>query len=147
MECPSLKPQTTIFGYLQSQLWIHLSAIFRNTKNCNKISNRNHSLKPCFLLPKLCRFLVVANGLASGYSLIQGLRCIISMIRGRVLFSKPLAWAIFSGDQVYFIYIKNTAYLLFFCTDQNLSINIQNACITVLLDTHYILIFLFFIEF
>lgn len=45
-------------------------------------------------------FLVVANGLASGYSLIQGLRCIISMIRGRVLFSKPLAWAIFSGDQV-----------------------------------------------
>ncbi|KAG5005717.1 CASP-like protein 2B1 [Glycine max] len=45
-------------------------------------------------------FLVVANGLASGYSLIQGLRCIISMIRGSVLFSKPLAWAIFSGDQV-----------------------------------------------
>ncbi|KAG4956341.1 hypothetical protein JHK85_042721 [Glycine max] len=59
-------------------------------------------------------FLVVANGLAAGYSLIQGLRCILSMIRGRVLFSKPLAWAIFSGDQVYFIYIKNTAYLLFF---------------------------------
>ncbi|KAG4945995.1 hypothetical protein AAZX31_15G111500 [Glycine max] len=45
-------------------------------------------------------FLVVANGLAAGYSLIQGLRCILSMIRGRVLFSKPLAWAIFSGDQV-----------------------------------------------
>jgi len=67
-----------------------------------------------------CRFLVVANGLASGYSLIQGLRCIISMIRGRVLFSKPLAWAIFSGDQVHFIYIENIAYLLFFLhCDQN----------------------------
>lgn len=45
-------------------------------------------------------FLVAANGLAAGYSLIQGLRCIISMVRGRVLFSKTLAWAIFSGDQV-----------------------------------------------
>ncbi|CAK8531282.1 unnamed protein product [Lathyrus sativus] len=45
-------------------------------------------------------FLVVANGLAAGYSLIQGLRCVVSMIKGSVLFNKPLAWAIFSGDQV-----------------------------------------------
>ncbi|KAL5097522.1 hypothetical protein RYX36_001849 [Vicia faba] len=45
-------------------------------------------------------FLVVANGLAAGYSLIQGLRCAVSMIKGSVLFKKPLAWAIFSGDQV-----------------------------------------------
>ncbi|XP_004486332.1 CASP-like protein 2B1 [Cicer arietinum] len=45
-------------------------------------------------------FLVVANGLAAGYSLIQGVRCVVSMINGSVLFSKPLAWAIFSGDQV-----------------------------------------------
>ena len=44
-------------------------------------------------------FLVVANGLAAGYSLIQGLRCVVSLVRGSVLFSKPLAWAIFSADQ------------------------------------------------
>ncbi|XP_051129125.1 CASP-like protein 2B1 [Andrographis paniculata] len=44
-------------------------------------------------------FLVTANGLAAAYSLIQVLRCIVSMIRGTVLFNKPLAWAIFSGDQ------------------------------------------------
>ncbi|XP_010270196.1 PREDICTED: CASP-like protein 2B1 [Nelumbo nucifera] len=44
--------------------------------------------------------LVVANGIAAGYSLIQGLRCGLSMIKGSVLFNKPLAWAIFSGDQV-----------------------------------------------
>ncbi|XP_011086255.1 CASP-like protein 2B1 [Sesamum indicum] len=45
-------------------------------------------------------FLVIANGLAAAYSLVQLLRCILSMIRGSVLFNKPLAWAIFSGDQV-----------------------------------------------
>uniref|UniRef100_A0A1D1ZJP7 CASP-like protein n=1 Tax=Anthurium amnicola TaxID=1678845 RepID=A0A1D1ZJP7_9ARAE len=45
-------------------------------------------------------FLVVANAIASGYSLVQGLRCIVSMIKGSVLFNKPLAWAIFSCDQV-----------------------------------------------
>ncbi|WMV53001.1 hypothetical protein MTR67_046386 [Solanum verrucosum] len=48
----------------------------------------------------LCRFLVIANGLAAAYSLVQVLRCILSMIRGTVLFNKPLAWAIFSGDQL-----------------------------------------------
>ncbi|KAG5516279.1 hypothetical protein RHGRI_037099 [Rhododendron griersonianum] len=45
-------------------------------------------------------FLVVANGLAAAYSLVQGLRCVVSMVRGSVLFNKPLAWAIFSGDQL-----------------------------------------------
>ncbi|XP_009789786.1 CASP-like protein 2B1 [Nicotiana tabacum] len=45
-------------------------------------------------------FLVIANGLAAAYSLVQVIRCILSMIRGSVLFNKPLAWAIFSGDQL-----------------------------------------------
>ncbi|KAI8524958.1 hypothetical protein RHMOL_Rhmol13G0190100 [Rhododendron molle] len=45
-------------------------------------------------------FLVVASGLAAAYSLVQGLRCVVSMVRGSVLFNKPLAWAIFSGDQM-----------------------------------------------
>lgn len=45
-------------------------------------------------------FLVIANGLAAAYSVIQVLRCVLSMIRGSVLFNKPLAWVIFSGDQI-----------------------------------------------
>ncbi|EYU27670.1 hypothetical protein ABFS83_13G134300 [Erythranthe nasuta] len=45
-------------------------------------------------------FLVIANGLAAAYSLVQILRCVLSMIRGTVLFNKPLAWVIFSGDQL-----------------------------------------------
>ncbi|KAK4491896.1 hypothetical protein RD792_002677 [Penstemon davidsonii] len=45
-------------------------------------------------------FLVIANGLAAAYSLVQVLRCVLSMIRGNALFNKPLAWAIFSGDQI-----------------------------------------------
>ncbi|KAK1311900.1 hypothetical protein QJS10_CPA07g00459 [Acorus calamus] len=45
-------------------------------------------------------FLVVTNGIVAGYSLIQGIRCVVSMIKGRVLFNKALAWAIFSCDQV-----------------------------------------------
>ncbi|XP_025625293.1 CASP-like protein 2B1 [Arachis hypogaea] len=45
-------------------------------------------------------FLVVANGLAAGYSLIQGLRCVVRLVRESVLFNKPLAWAIFSVDQL-----------------------------------------------
>ncbi|KAJ8540389.1 hypothetical protein K7X08_030308 [Anisodus acutangulus] len=49
---------------------------------------------------KVLVFLVIANGLAAAYSLIQVLRCILSMIRGSVLYNKPLAWAIFSGDQL-----------------------------------------------
>ncbi|XP_071725155.1 CASP-like protein 2B1 [Rutidosis leptorrhynchoides] len=45
-------------------------------------------------------FLVIANGIAAAYSLVQVVRCVVGMIRGNVLFNKPLAWAIFSGDQV-----------------------------------------------
>ncbi|KAL1295136.1 hypothetical protein AAHE18_19G189800 [Arachis hypogaea] len=40
------------------------------------------------------------NGLVAGYSFIQGLRCVVSLVRGSVLFNKPLAWAIFSADQL-----------------------------------------------
>ncbi|MQM18544.1 hypothetical protein Taro_051538 [Colocasia esculenta] len=56
--------------------------------------------KAKFTEMKALVFLVVANAIAAGYSLVQGLRCIVSMIRGSVLFNKPLAWAIFSCDQV-----------------------------------------------
>ena len=59
----------------------------------------------------VCRFLVIANGIAAGYSLIQGLRCVVSMVRGSVLFSKGLAWAIFSCDQV----SKRGKKLIFLC--------------------------------
>ncbi|XLR01183.1 hypothetical protein S83_067381, partial [Arachis hypogaea] len=41
----------------------------------------------------------ITNGLVAGYSFIQGLRCVVSLVRGSVLFNKPLAWAIFSADQ------------------------------------------------
>ncbi|KAL5217705.1 hypothetical protein ABZP36_018389 [Zizania latifolia] len=44
--------------------------------------------------------LVIANGMAACYSLIQCARCLVSIIRGGVLLSRPLAWAIFSCDQV-----------------------------------------------
>lgn len=53
------------------------------------------------MLP-VCSFLVIANGIAAAYSFFQVLRCVVSMVRGSVLFNKPLAWAIFSGDQVLF---------------------------------------------
>ncbi|MED6212363.1 hypothetical protein PIB30_082533 [Stylosanthes scabra] len=56
--------------------------------------------KAKFTDDKALVFLVVANALAAGYSLIQGLHCVVSMVRGSVLFSKPLAWAIFSVDQI-----------------------------------------------
>ncbi|EXB29526.1 hypothetical protein L484_010584 [Morus notabilis] len=45
-------------------------------------------------------FLATANGIVAAYSLVQALRCVVSMVRGNVIFSKPLAWVIFSGDQV-----------------------------------------------
>ncbi|RZC65856.1 hypothetical protein C5167_009541 [Papaver somniferum] len=51
-------------------------------------------------------FLVIANVIVATYSLLQGLRCVVSMLRGNLLFNKPLAWAIFSGDQM-------MAYLIF----------------------------------
>ncbi|GAV59872.1 DUF588 domain-containing protein [Cephalotus follicularis] len=45
-------------------------------------------------------FLVIANIIAAAYSFLQGVRCVVGMVRGSILFNKPLAWAIFSGDQV-----------------------------------------------
>lgn len=44
-------------------------------------------------------FLVAANGVAAAYSLLQAIRCAVGMVKGSVLFNKPLAWVIFSGDQ------------------------------------------------
>ncbi|XP_022714450.1 CASP-like protein 2B1 [Durio zibethinus] len=44
-------------------------------------------------------FLVVANVVAAAYSFVQVVRCVVGMVRGIVLFNKPLAWAIFSVDQ------------------------------------------------
>lgn len=54
---------------------------------------------------------MIANGIAAGYSLIQAIRCVVSAVKGSVLFSKPLAWVIFSFDQVHiYIYISNEAF-------------------------------------
>ncbi|KAG1334229.1 putative CASP-like protein 2B1 [Cocos nucifera] len=50
-------------------------------------------------------FLVIFNGIAACYSLIQGLRCMVNLIRRDVLLSKPTAWLIFSCDQVKGIYL------------------------------------------
>ncbi|CAA7020332.1 unnamed protein product [Microthlaspi erraticum] len=43
--------------------------------------------------------LVVVNGIAAAYSLLQAVRCVVGMMKGTVLINKPLALAIFSGDQ------------------------------------------------
>ncbi|KAK0573211.1 hypothetical protein LWI29_004455 [Acer saccharum] len=56
--------------------------------------------KAIFTDMKALVFLVIANGIVAAYSLVQGVRCVVGMIRGSVLFNKPLAWAIFSGDQL-----------------------------------------------
>ncbi|KAF8776183.1 hypothetical protein HU200_003875 [Digitaria exilis] len=45
-------------------------------------------------------FLVIANGMAACYSLLQGARCMVSILTGGVLVSRPMAWAIFFCDQV-----------------------------------------------
>ncbi|GAB2211219.1 hypothetical protein Droror1_Dr00016513 [Drosera rotundifolia] len=55
--------------------------------------------KATFTGMKSLVFLVVANGIAATYSLMQVMRCVISMTRGSTLFCKSYAWAIFSGDQ------------------------------------------------
>ncbi|CAN6988328.1 unnamed protein product [Brassica rapa subsp. trilocularis] len=44
-------------------------------------------------------FLVVTNGIAAVYSLLQSVRCVMGSMKGDVLLNKSLAWAIFSGDQ------------------------------------------------
>ncbi|CAN6834871.1 unnamed protein product [Brassica oleracea] len=50
-------------------------------------------------------FLVVVNGMAAAYSSVHAVRCVVGMMKGSVLFSKPLAWAIFSGDQQAIAYL------------------------------------------
>ncbi|KAI7757572.1 hypothetical protein M8C21_016463 [Ambrosia artemisiifolia] len=45
-------------------------------------------------------FLVVVNAIAAAYSLVQVLRCGLSVVTGSVVLSKPLAWLILSGDQL-----------------------------------------------
>lgn len=44
-------------------------------------------------------FLVVMNGIVASYSLLQGLRCVLSIYTQSPLTSKPLAWLIFALDQ------------------------------------------------
>ncbi|KAD3069386.1 hypothetical protein R6Q59_030496 [Mikania micrantha] len=44
-------------------------------------------------------FFMVANGIVAAYSLVQIVRCVVSVVRGSMLFNKPLAWIIFSADQ------------------------------------------------
>lgn len=53
-----------------------------------------------FVCASSCRFLVIADAMVAGYSLIQGSRCVVSMIKGSVLVDKALALGIFSCDQV-----------------------------------------------
>ncbi|KAI7746505.1 hypothetical protein M8C21_026243 [Ambrosia artemisiifolia] len=65
-------------------------------------------VKEIFTIRKRAKFtdmksmvmLVVVNGIVAAYSLVHTFRCVVSMLRGSVLFNKPLAWLIFSGDQV-----------------------------------------------
>ncbi|KAF4353671.1 hypothetical protein G4B88_020122 [Cannabis sativa] len=56
-------------------------------------------LSPTPIQKKALVFVVIVNAIVSAYSLIQALRCVVSMDKGSVLFSKPLVWVIFSGDQ------------------------------------------------
>ncbi|KAH0464070.1 hypothetical protein IEQ34_006856 [Dendrobium chrysotoxum] len=48
---------------------------------------------------KVLVFLVVADGVAAGYSLFQGIYCVVRMMKGSVVSSKGLAWVIFACDQ------------------------------------------------
>ncbi|KAL8228204.1 hypothetical protein R6Q57_015788 [Mikania cordata] len=56
--------------------------------------------KAKFTNMKALVFLVVVNAMAAAYSLVQLLRCGLSVVTGSVLLSKPLAWLILSGDQL-----------------------------------------------
>ncbi|VAI08786.1 unnamed protein product [Triticum turgidum subsp. durum] len=49
--------------------------------------------------------LVIASGMVACYSLLQGARCLVSIIRGGILLNRPLAWAIFSCDQQVMAYV------------------------------------------
>nr|WDD38929.1 CASP-like protein [Fagopyrum tataricum] len=56
--------------------------------------------KAKFTEMKALVFLVVTNGILASYSLAQLVRCALSMSKGSILFNRPLAMAIFSGDQL-----------------------------------------------
>ncbi|KAL9237021.1 hypothetical protein vseg_011611 [Gypsophila vaccaria] len=68
----------------------------------------NSEVQVIFSITKTAKFtdmkalvlLVVANGVLAAYSLVQLARCVTGMVRGSILFSKPLAWVLFCGDQV-----------------------------------------------
>jgi len=45
-------------------------------------------------------FLFVANVIAAGYSLVQGVWCVVSMSTGTYFLNKPLGWIVFSFDQL-----------------------------------------------
>ncbi|XP_078430132.1 CASP-like protein 2B1 [Wolffia australiana] len=64
--------------------------------------------KAQFTNMKALVFLVVANGITSGYSLLQCFRCGTSISRGSALRSKPLAWIIFVCDQA-MAYVTSSA--------------------------------------
>ncbi|KAJ3703425.1 hypothetical protein LUZ61_007130 [Rhynchospora tenuis] len=49
---------------------------------------------------KVMVFLVIANGLAAAYSLLQLVRCVTSILQGTMLHSKAVAWVIFILDQL-----------------------------------------------
>ncbi|KAH9305026.1 hypothetical protein KI387_009430, partial [Taxus chinensis] len=53
-----------------------------------------------FIFIKALIFLVTTEGILAGYSLLQGFRCVSGMYKGSILTSKPLAWVIFSCDQM-----------------------------------------------
>lgn len=55
---------------------------------------------------------MAANGIAAIYSLLQSVRCVVGTMKGTVLFSKPLAWTIFSGDQVSLVCVSLYPYIL-----------------------------------
>ncbi|KAJ3674010.1 hypothetical protein LUZ60_006002 [Juncus effusus] len=56
--------------------------------------------KARFTNMKALVFLLIANGLAAGHSLVQGIRCFTDISNGTRLRYKIESWAIFSCDQV-----------------------------------------------
>ncbi|KAF4349356.1 hypothetical protein F8388_010990, partial [Cannabis sativa] len=76
---------------------------FRSHRPPLNDATKGEPFSPYYLSPspiqKALVFVVIVNAIVSAYSLIQALRCVVSMDKGSVLFSKPLVWVIFSGDQ------------------------------------------------
>jgi len=79
-----------------SEPMIRITDDFLQSVNLEKRRGRIVAKACCSLI---CRFLVIANGMAACYSLLQGARCLMSILTGGVLISRPMAWAIFSCDQ------------------------------------------------